>query len=598
MPGLSDIFGSNGVLEQLLLWGVVNQVISTLGQPGFTALAQDVAAKHPNVVLSPDVLANAVARALIDKGAASGLANQSGTSDSNFDLLCTLAKVRLQPADLATAVLRSYVGRDDALEQVAPQGYDPAMFDVLVNLEGDAPGPEELAVALRRGIIERDGTGADSTSYEQGIAETRLHNKWGPVIYDLAKFILSPPDAASAVVRGFLPLADALAAAAANGVDEATFTTMTQLAADAPSPDQLAVALRRGIIPETGEGPDSTSFDTGIREGRLADKWIPMFKDLAQEWPTPADALNAVLKGQVDLDEGKALYERFGGDPTYFQLLFDTDGEAPTPLELIMMANRGYIPWDGTGPNVVSYQQGFKEGRWRDKWEPVYEKFAEYLPPESTVVTLLAHNAITVDQASALLARQGMSQELITAYLYEAHTEALSEYRGATVQTVMQAYFDLIISQDDARSILYSLHVTPEAADLLFAYSDTQRSFSQISAAVTHIRSLYIGRKITLQTARNSLETLKVPAASIDPMLQTWELENNVSVKTLTATEISQAYAYEAFTEDEAIQELVNIGYTPFDGWAILSIYKKAAQPNKPAQGPAPAYPGAIPGTT
>lgn len=598
MAGLSDLFGANGALEQLLLWGVVNQVVSALASPAFTALTQDVNAAHPELALSPEIVANAVVRQMMTDAAGRAEAAKSGTNATRFELLRELATVRLSPADLATAVLRSYMTAEQAQAQATPQGVDAAQLAILSDLAGDAPGADQLAEALRRGIIARIGTGPHSTSYEQGIAETRLHNKWGPVLEKLSVAILSPADAASAVVRNFMSDADGVRVAAESGFTAEDFATLVHLSGDAPGPQQLAEALRRGAIPDAGRGAGSTSFEQGIAEGRLADKWAPVIKVLSQIWPTPVQALDALLKGQLTQPEAIALYERLGGDPQFFDLLFNTQGSAPTPLELIEMANRGYIPWQGKGVDVVSYEQGFLEGPWRNKWAPVYQKFAQYVPPESTVITLLSHGAITEAQAALELAKQGMTPELVTAYLDEAHTEALSDYRGLSVSATIDAYRAQLLSQADAITILESLHVTAQAASLMLAYADIQRAFTAVGNAISRVRSLFAARKITVDTAREALIALQVPSQSIDGIMAAWELENSISVKTLTETQIVDAWEIGAFTVDEAITELGNIGYTPFDSWTLLSIKAKAPLPGKPAQGPAGPQAQVVPGTT
>ncbi len=598
MAGLSDLFGRNGAVEQLLLWGVVNQVVQALGSPAFTALTQDVNAAHPETVLTPQILATAAARHLITEAHAAAESRASGIAPDRFAILRELATVRISPADLAEAVLRSYMTVAAAEAEAAPQGVDPARLRILADLAGDAPGPQDLAVALRRGIITRLGRGPASTSYEQGIAETRLHDKWGPVLEKLSVAVLSPPDAASAVVRNFLARGEAETIAAKSGVDQKTFATLTHLAADAPAPGELATALRRGVVPAAGTGPASTSFAQGIAEGRLADKWAPVIKALAQEWPTPTAALEALLKGQLTRDQAIRLYERLGGDPEFFDLLFHTQGEAPTPLELIAMANRGFIPWTGTGAGTVSYEQGFHEGRWRNKWEPVFRRFAEYVPPESTVVTLLARGAITQREAAAELAKQGMTPALITAYLDEAHTEALSEYRGLSVSAALDAFKARIIGEKDATVILEALHVTPAAVKLLLAYADIQRAFAAVGTALRRVQSLFAARKITAATARQSLIRLQIPAASVEGIMSAWELENSVSVRVLTEAQIVDAWEFKVLTEAEALTELGNLGYTPFDAWLLLSLKAKAPLPGKPKPGPAGPQAQVIPGTT
>lgn len=693
MAGLSDLLGANGVIEQLLLWNVVGQVVSAMATPAFTELVQDAQQAHPEVALAPDVLAGLVARHLATEADARAQARKSGMPPGSFDLIREAARIRLSPADLAQAVLRSYLPRGDAEREALPQGFTADMFKIATDLQGDAPGPQQLAEALRRGIIDRRGRGADSTSFdqgisesrlhdkwadmvaaltreiisppdaadaavrnylpyqdaereaaksgvdaalfrvmydlagdapgpqqlaealqrgiirkggtgaaavsfEQGIAEGRLHDKWAPVIERLAAAILSPPDAASAVVRNFLAVEAGEDIAAQSGVDKKTFTTMRHLAGDAPGPQQLAEALRRGAIDQRGKGADSTSFEQGIAEGRLADKWAPVIKDLAKLWPTPVDALNALLKGAFDEREAKKLYAKLGGDDQFFDWLFFSQGEAPTPLELISMANRGFIPWDGVGQDKTSYAQGFHEGRWRNKWEDVYRKFAEYLPDPSTIVTLVKDGAMTSATAAPLLAQHGMSHQVITAYLDEAHTLALSDYRGATTSVVTDSYYAEMITRKQAITILVALHVTEQAAELILNYVDVKRAFDQVNAAVSRIRTLYAARKITKQTAQDSLKEIGVPFDQIPKIVATWSVENSITVKTLTEAQIADAFQYDIFTQAEAMTELENIGYTPFDAWAVLSIKAKGVLKGKPSQGPAPAQGTVRPGTT
>lgn len=598
MSGIGDLLGRHGVLEQMFLWNVVGHITEAMMSPAFTVLLQDVQAAHPEMQLPPDVLAQLVVREFIAHAEAAHSAAKSGIAPDKFTQLVELQRVRIPPNDLATAVLRSYLDRGNAIAQAKPQGIGPEQLDLLINLAGDAPGPDQLAMAERRGIIKAHGSGADSTSFDQGIREGRLHDKWAPILLELSKAVLSPQDAAQAVLRGFMGHAAGAKVAALSGVDEATFATMVSLSGDAPGPDQLAVALRRGLIPEDSGEAGKPGFVQGIREGRLADQWAPMIKGLAELWPSPVDVLGAILQGQVSMHEGKKLYERLGGVPEFFQWQYDARGSSPTPLELIQMANREYIPWEGTGPDKTSYEQGFLEGPWRNKWASVYRKYAKYQPEVSTVVTLLAHNSITVDQAGALLKQQGMDKDTIEAYLIEAHSEALSDYRGETVGMVLESYYAQVINATDALNILDALHVTKQAAELMLAYKDVQRAFTAVNNAISRIRSLYAGRKITLQVARDSLIKLSIPATSIDGMLAAWQIENSISVKLLTEAQIIDAWFEKILSDQECAQELVNIGYTPFDAWVLMSSKAKTPLPGKPDRGPAPPQDQVIGGTT
>lgn len=554
MAGLGDLLGKGSVVEQLVVWGVANQALGAALAPYLSQLQQDVQARTP---VEP-----------------------------------------LAPADLADAVVRNYMSLADATAEAAKSGLSADRFATMVPLHGDAPGPQQLAVALLRGIIPEAGTGADSVAFDQGIRESRLADKWVPMIKALSQAVLSPPDAASAVVRNFMTAADGEATAARSGVDPATFATMVHLSGDAPGPQQLAEALRRGAIPENGTGPDSTAFTQGIAEGRLADKWAPVIRELALDWPTPVAALNAQLKGAFTGDEGKALYERLGGDPQFYDWLLFSEGSAPTPDEAAVMARRGIIAKDGTGPDAVSYEQAFLEGPWRDKWSPAFWELSQFIPTAREVITLLRDGAVDKETAAAWMKRSGADDATTAAFIAEADATALSAYKGLTQSSVLGMYYQRLVSAADATTMLESLHVSPQAVPLMLTYADLQRAIAQQNSAVSRVGTLYASRKITAQTAKQSLITLQVPAAAVDDIIATWRLENSINVKTLTESQVVDAWSYGVLTQHEAETELGNIGYTPFDAWVLLSNKAKTALPGRPEPGPAPPQDAVVPGTT
>ena len=554
MSALGDLLGKGSVAEQLLVWGLMNQAIGAAAAPYFSQLTQDVSAANPVEPLSP--------------------------------------------SDAASAVVRNFLTAAEGQAAAARSGMPAGEFSTMVALSGDAPGPQQLAAGLLRGLIAETGTGVDATSFVQGIAEGRLADKWAPLIKGLSEALLSPADAASAVVRNFLTLAEGEAEAAKAGVSPALFSTLVRLSGDAPGPQQLAEALRRGAITESGSGPGSTSFTQGIAEGRLSDKWAPVIQALATLWPTPVDALDAALKGQVSAAEGEQLYVKLGGDPQFYPWLLDSQGSGPSPLEAADWARRGIIPWDGTGPGVTSYAQAVKESRFRDKWADAYKAQAEYILPPLSVITLLKDGAITKEQATSLLQQRGATPEIIAALIAEADATSLSQYRGLSESAALQMYYNRLISESDVTSILESLHVSKQAIPLVLAYVDLQKAIAQQNSAVSRIGTLYATRKITEQTAKASLIQLQVPGAAVNDIVKTWQLENSINVKTLTESQIVDAWDYQVLTQQEAETELANIGYTPFDAWVLLSNKAKAALPGRPSPGPAPPQGTVIPGVT
>ncbi len=598
MSGFGDLFGRSGWLESLMVWGLVNQVVSTSTTPALDQLRQDVYGAHPGGVLDPSTLAGAAVRGMTTVKAAQADAAKSGIDAARFATLIDLATVRLGPADLATAVLRSYMTEGQAQDQAGPQGLTPEQFTVLVNLAGDAIAPEEAVRALQRGLIPKEGAGAGSISYQQAIAESRLHDKWGPVLAGLAEQLLSPPELAEAVVRNFLSPAAAESVAGKQGVPASTLTTMVQLAGDAPGPQQLAEALRRKLIAQSGTGAGSTSFEQGIAEGRLADKWAPVIKGLAQLWPSPVDALDAQVKGQLTAEQATALYAQLGGDPQFEGWLYDSIGEGPSPLEAATLAARGIIPWTGTGAGSTSYEQAVKESHFRDKWTPAYKALAEHIPAPGVIMTMLEHQIITREQATTQLLAYNMTSEQVAAYIAEAEYENVSEYRGLAQSAVTDMYFAHLLSHDQAVAILGDLHVAPDAASLLLSYADVRYAVDSVVRTVSRLESLFAARKIGVETARAALLKLQIPAATVDQTLTDWELQAAATVRILTEAQIVDAWYYTIVSQPTAIELLGAIGYSPYDAWVVLSIKNKAPLPDPPPDDHAAAATTVIPGTT
>ena len=548
--------------------------------------------------LPPQTLAEAVEHNLAENGPAEKEAHQQGITPEQWRLLRELATVRLQPADLAEAVLRSYLTETEAHAQAAPQGVSLEQLRILADLAGDAPGPDQLVMALLRKIIPEHGTGAASVSYEQGIAETRLHNKWGPVLAKLGHPPLSPPDAASAVIRNFVTEHEGQAEAEKSGVTPELFAILTHLAGDAPGPQQLAEALRRKAIPEHGKGPASVSFQQGIAEGRLADKWAPVIKDLAKLWPTPVDALAAALKGQVTPEEGKHLYELLGGDLQFYTWLLHSQGEGPTPLEAADWARRGIIPQHGTGPDATSYDQAVKESRFRDKWATAYREAARYLPTPGEVRTLLEQGAIDEHQAVSFWRQSGLDEEVIGAYLDAARFNDTAATRGLAVSEILSMFYAQVIGEAEAKQLIHLFRVPEHTAALLLAYTTVRREVAATTTATRRIQSLVAGRKISAATARESLRRLGIPGAVIEDLVAKWEVEARVSVKTLTEAQILDAFVLGILTEEETLAEMDAIGYTAYDAWVLMSVKAKGPLPNKPARDVAPPPGPVTPGVT
>lgn len=385
---------------------------------------------------------------------------------------------------------------------------------------------------------------------------------------------LSPGELARLVIRGHYGLEHATAEAKQSGMSPDDFHKLISGTGNPPSPGELAEALRRKLIPEDAAGDDAISFRGGIREGDLQNKWADIVKALSMAIPSPSDALQAVLEGQIPEDEGRALFEQFGGDPEFYQMLFNTRGQSPTPNELLTLANRRIIPWDGVGPDAVSYKQGFLEGPWRNKWEESFRALGEYLPPPRTVTAMVHEGVLTDALALELWQKQGLSEKLSAAYLASAKHAKNANHRHLSLSIIEQLYQEQAISRADATEMIGDLGYDAQDVQFILSVTDLKRLQASINRGITTVHTNYVNHHIDRARALGALDNLGIASAQRDDLLSTWTIERNARVAVLTPTQIKKAAMKDPplITPADALQRLVNFGYSQADAAIFLSL--------------------------
>jgi hypothetical protein len=389
---------------------------------------------------------------------------------------------------------------------------------------------------------------------------------------------LSPADAAEAVLRGAMTEADAAKEASFGGINGDRFAVLAQLAGNAPDPASLAVALRRKLI-------DQTRYTQGIRQGRLRDEWAELVQELAVQQPSPQAMLDAYLEGQIPESEARDRFAQLGGDPAYFDILFHTQGQAPTPTQALEMANRKVIPWDGQGPDAVSFEQAFLEGPWRNKWASPFRALGEYLPPPRTVTAMHKEGSLSTAEATALLEKQGLTPQLAAAYLASSSAQKVATTKELAQGTVLTLYRDRIIPRAIAAEFLSKLRYSTAEADYILQVEDLRMAERFMTAAVGRVHTLYVSHKIDQLAAAEALAILGLEAAQVTELVALWGHERAANVRTLTPAQVEAAFGFGILDQPTAQAELVAMGYTPHDAWTALSVHHKAALPDEPGAG-------------
>lgn len=394
---------------------------------------------------------------------------------------------------------------------------------------------------------------------------------------------LSPADAADAVVRGFLSAGAGVGVAAKAGVSADDFNLLVSLAGDAPSPTDLIEAYRRKLIPLDGGSPDSVGVAQGIAQGRLATKWLPMIEGLGDVPIGVADAVDAYVEGQISLADAQAIAYVNGLSADNFTILVNTRGNPPDPTTLAELVRRGVIPVDGSGPDVLSFQQGIAEGATKDKWIPALESLLTVIPPVSTVTSLQRTGVITSDQALKYYAELGVDQYTAAEYVQQASTDKTTVHKQVAEGDVVTLYQGGGIDAPTAISMLEALGYEQTEAQMVLSVYDFHRAVDNINAAINKVKSYYIARKISATTLVNDLNTLGVPPDQQEQLKAEWDLEQGANVKLLTAAEIVDAWSYDVISQPVATDYLTGLGYTPQDAYILLANKNQGPLVNTPA---------------
>lgn len=424
----------------------------------------------------------------------------------------------------------------------------------------------------------------------------------GPGLSELTQLVnevaqtepLTPAMLADLVVRNYLDADSASATAKRSGVSPADFALMVKSAGDAVDTTTLVEGYRRRILGWDSSENGLPSVLDGIREGRLADKWAPLLQALGDVPLGVADAVDAVVEGQITRAQGEEIAYQNGISPANFAILFNTRGNPPAPSELAEMTRRGIIPQTGTGPDVTSFEQGIAEGATKDKWIKALAGLQTVLVPEGRVTTLLRRGVISRDVAIGWYQQLGYDQQAAEAFAAEASAVKTSTDKALAKTDVIQLYADSAISRDTAATLISSLGYDATEANEILTIQDLHTATQITDSAVTRIRSYYIARKLDLTGAVNALNALNIPPAQQEQLVSAWDIARTSNIKTLTEAQIADAWAYLIMDTNTAITELQGIGYTEFDAWVVLSIKNKAPiTATPPAQGPSPLTGGA-----
>lgn len=381
--------------------------------------------------------------------------------------------------------------------------------------------------------------------------------------------------------------------AAMLGIDSSEVDLAASIVGLPPALQELFELYRRGLI-------DTDDVKRGLREGDFRDDWIDNVIGLIHAWLTPGDFVRAAVQAQLPYDVAREWAGKTGLDtatdvpinpgngqatPDMFGLAFSIAGRPPGPQELGRMALRGIIPWEGTGADALTFQQGVAESDVKTKWTDSLKQLETYVPPPRTVGTLYQHGAITADQAIAYWKAGGVPDALAQGYLFQAQQEHIGQEKLLAKGEITTAYYDGIITQDQAELYLGLLGYHGEIAAQILEIQDFRRQLQAVNKVVSKVGTLYTEFKISATHALASLTAVGIPDAQQTMLLGTWEQLRIAPIRVPTVAEIGLALKAGTITVDQGLADLANLGYQPQDAAVVLSAHSGVLVAPLPAPG-------------
>jgi hypothetical protein len=446
MSGLTDFLGAGGIGRQFLIYGVGYELARSVLAPSLVAVQAKVW--------------------------------QDAVSSSNGDI-----RLPLSPADLAQMAIRGVYSESEAAPVASRSGVAPDDFRRLMLIAGEPPPLMLILELYRRGFIPWEAGPVPAISAQNAIREGRIRDEWIPVL-QRAQF--TPPavaEAVNAVIRNQITYTEGIALAYYAGLgtaslavpegadtsDTATaFKVLVDTAGRPPAPTQLAELVHRGRIRVHGRGPTETTFEQGIYEGDLKDKWEAPLEAFLEVIPSIYEVRILQEHGAISNEQATTWLDQLGYTPDVAQALADNaTAQAIITDRILTEANLKTLFENGTITEQQALsmltQLGYPATAAKfivASWT-LDTQFKAYSASISRVGSYFIAHKLTPQQAATNLERLGVPQSQIAGTI-EAWTVArTSNVRLLTESQIADAWFYGIMNQATAISELTALGYTP-----------------------------------------------------------------------------------------------------------------------------------------
>jgi len=446
--------------------------------------------------------------------------------------------LNLDPQSTAQAQAAGLISQSDMEGTGADQGFDVGIMNTMRDLSQSTPTIQDINEFIWRRLLDPE----QAVEWYQRLAIP-------PDIIELYQAlqtnVLSVADAALAVLRGDISTDEGREIAAQNGYTDAQFDILLNNTGEPPGAEELMEAYRRGFI-------DKATFETGVRQSRVRDQWIPTLLQLRYSPISTSDAVNAYVEGYITEDDVKSYADQNGLEPEQYKILTQAAGD---PLSFTDMMNL----WRWGRATEDDVKSALKRGRLKDDYIPFALNLKTRPISTADAVEAQIQGYLTEDQAVAIAEMNGITRD---DYLTLQHTAGDPASRTEMIALLRRGE----VTEDDVKAAL-------RESRLKDSYIDDVLKLKVQLPALFETRALLADGGLTAEQGTQILLAQGYESAIVKAIVSNAIGQTTALHKQLTEAMYADLYKERAISAEEFQEELIALGYTQAQGELIQAIY-------------------------
>lgn len=495
-------------------------------------------------------------------GSATGAAMGAGLIDLLNNLLAPVIQpliaadpnATLPPDTAAAAEVRGFgwSGERATLEYDAQAGgIDRKRYQVLQDLSRVHPTLGELQELHRRGEVYVDEFFA--TLHKLGY-DRKVWDKLRTLSFNEH----SMPDISAMWNRSIVNDDEAIRLGEKAGYNRDQVKQLLELGGEPLGPMELGEAFRRGFI-------DSARFNRGIIQGPLRNEWFDVLEKLQIHRMSTVDAADAVNQGHMSESEGRQIAHENGLDPSDFDTLLETAGQPPG-IEFAQEAwNRGMI-------SEGEFSAMFLESRIKNRYLPLLKAMRVRLIPQETARMLYREGVYSKKKTLETLMAHGFSSDDAASLVALEEARGDAETKELTRAQIVGMYGERLFTREQSLDMLHDMGYPASSAEAMLSLEDLAKTRRFINSAVTRVRAAYVAGRMGEIDVSAQLDRLGIPVDQRDYLLAIWDIDRTTISKTLSPSQVRQAYRKDLITVEDALYRLESQGYDRDDAALFLQL--------------------------